>query len=128
MAPKKDNQMKVSVLPRAGHKVGEVANLAGLAQPFIRSGSAWTMAKVNRRTGSGRKTVVDRDSLHDVIRRILSDSIPQAVTIPNSLSTTAYTSVDTFAIIHALLDRVDGCARYLDKVCKLTHYVSRTKK
>ena len=31
------------------------------------------------------------------------------------------TSVDNFAIVHALLDRVGGCARYPDKVCDLAH-------
>ena len=57
-----------------------------------------------------------------------SNGIPQAVTIHISLSNTACTSVDTFAIVHALLDRVDSCARQPDKVCDLTHLVSRTKK
>ena len=41
---------------------------------------------------------------------------------------TACTSLDTFAIVHALLDRVDGCARRPTKVWGLTHFVSRTKK
>ena len=48
--------------------------------------------------------------------------------IHNSLSTAACTSVDTFAVVHALLDRVDGYARHPDKVCDFTHFVSRTKK
>ena len=48
--------------------------------------------------------------------------------IHNSLSTTACTSVDTFAVVHALLDRVDGYTRHPDKVCDLTHFVSRMKK
>ena len=39
-----------------------------------------------------------------------SSGIPQAITIYNSLSTTACTSVDTFAIVHELFYRVDGCA------------------
>ena len=46
----------------------------------------------------------------------------------NSLSTITYTSFDTFAMVHALLDRVDGCARHPDKICNLSHFVSRTKK
>ena len=40
-----------------------------------------------------------------------------------SLSTTACTSVDTFVIVYALLNRVDGCARYADKVCAHSLYV-----
>ena len=57
-------------------------------------------------------------------RSSLSNAIPQAVTIHNSLSTTACASVDTFAIIHAPLNRVDGCARHPEIVCDLTHFVS----
>ena len=48
--------------------------------------------------------------------------------IHNSLSITACTSVDTLAIVYALLDCVDGCARHPDKVSDLTHFVSSTKK
>ena len=36
----------------------------------------------------------------------------QPVTIYNSLLTTACPSVGIFAIVHSLLDRVDGCARH----------------
>ena len=46
----------------------------------------------------------------------------------NSLSITACTSVDTFAIVHAFFDRVVGCSRHPNKVCDLTHFVSRMKK
>ena len=53
---------------------------------------------------------------------------PLDVTIHNSLSISSWTSVDTFAIVHALLDCVDGCTRHSDKVCDLTHFASRTKK
>ena len=40
---------------------------------------------VNERAGSGLKTVVNCDSLRDAIRNSPSNSIPQAVTINNSL-------------------------------------------
>ena len=61
--------MKVSALLRAGHKVSEVANLVEVSRTTI-----YAIKKrmddgksVKRRAGSGRKTVVDRDSLRDVI-------------------------------------------------------------
>ena len=54
----------------------------------------------------GRNTVVDRNSFRDASQGTASNGIPQAVTIHNSLK-----SVDTFAIVHTLRDRVDGCAR-----------------
>ena len=48
MASQRDNQVKVTALLRAGHKVSDVANLVGLAQPSImRSRSALTKAKVS---------------------------------------------------------------------------------
>ena len=56
-------------------------------------------------------SVVDRDSLRNAIRCSHSNGIPQAAPIHSSLSTTACTSVDTFAIVHALFDRVDGYAK-----------------
>ena len=65
---------------------------------------------VNRRAGSGRKTVVDRDRLRNAIEGTASNGILQAASIHNSLSTTPCTSIDTFAIVHALLDCVDACA------------------
>ena len=65
---------------------------------------------VNRRVGSGQQTVVNRDSLRNASRGTASNGIPQVVAIHNSLSTTACTSVDNFAIIHALLNRVVGYA------------------
>ena len=40
IAPQRDNRVKVSALLRAGHKVSEVANLAGLTQPCTQSRSA----------------------------------------------------------------------------------------
>ena len=42
-----------------------------------------------------------------------------------SLSTTACTSVDTFAIAHALLDRVDGCVRPIKFVLTYSLCVQR---
>ena len=53
---------------------------------------------------------------------------PQAFIIHNSLSTTACPSVDTLAIVYTLLERVNGRARHLDKVCDLTHFVTQTEK
>ena len=47
MAPQRDNLVKVSAFLRVGYKVSEVANHVGLAQPTVRSRSAWTMAKVS---------------------------------------------------------------------------------
>ena len=66
--------------------------------------------------------------LRRAIRSSLSKGIPHFVTIHNRLSTNACTSVDTFAIVYALFDRVNGCARHHDKVCDITHFVPRTKK
>ena len=40
---------------------------------------------VNRHADSGRKTVVDRDSLRDAIRGTASSGVPQAVKIHNSV-------------------------------------------
>ena len=47
------------------------------------------------------------------------------VTIHNCLLTTDCKSVDTFAVVIALLDCVDGYARYPDKVCHLTYLVKK---
>ena len=49
-------------------------------------------------------------------------------TYPCRASNNARNAIDTFAIVHALLDRVDDCARHPNKVCDLTHLVSCTKK
>ena len=62
--------MKVSAFLCAGHKVSEVASLVGVLRTTV---NAIKMCMdggedVNRRAGSGRRTVVDRDSLRDVIR------------------------------------------------------------
>ena len=61
--------MKVSALLRAGHKVSEVANIVGVSVTAV-----YVIMKrmkdgegVNRRAGSGRKTVVDHDSLENVV-------------------------------------------------------------
>ena len=71
MALQVDNRVKVSALLRAWHKVSEVANLVGVSRTTV-----YSIKKrmddgegVNRRAGSGRKTVVDRDSLRDAIQR-----------------------------------------------------------
>ena len=37
MAPQRDNRMKLSALLLVGHKVSEVADLVGLAQPSMQS-------------------------------------------------------------------------------------------
>ena len=73
------------------------------AQSSTRSRGAWTKTKVSK-------------------------NVQTAVTIHHSLSTTVCTSVDTFPIVYAILDSIDGCARHPDKVCVLSHFVSRTKK
>ena len=67
---------------------------------------------VNRCADSGRKTIVDRDSLLDDIRGAALNGILQGVMSYNSLSTTACTFVDTFTIVHELLNCADRCARH----------------
>ena len=54
---------------------------------------------------------VDLDSFRAASWRTASNGILKAVTLHNSLSTTTCTSVDIFAIVHAVLDRVDGHSR-----------------
>ena len=73
LAPQRDSRLKVSALLRAGHKVSEVANLVGVSRTTvcaikkrIDNGEG-----VNRRAGSGRKTVVDRDSLGMLLKGLL---------------------------------------------------------
>ena len=55
--------MKVSAFLRAGHIVSEVANLIGAASPnrLCEQEARIRCQSVNRRAGSGRKAVVDRD-------------------------------------------------------------------
>ena len=65
IAPQRVNRVKYSALLRAGHKVSEVAKLVVLALLSTRSRSAWTTEGVNKRAGSGRKSVVNRYSLRD---------------------------------------------------------------
>ena len=108
MAVQGDNRLKVSALLHAGHKVSEVANLVSLAHLSTRPRSAWTMAKVL----TDVQAVVERllwivtiRSMPCIIRNP-SNGILQAVATPNRLSAAACTSVDTFAIVHALLDRI----------------------
>ena len=146
MAPQWNNGVKVSALLRAGDKASEVANLVGVSRTTVNAiKKHWDDGEgVNRRTGSGRKIVVPRMAFFKLslewhpaskaVSRIASrkrssplNSIPQAVTIHNSLSTTACTSVDTFAIAYALLDPLDGCARHPDNVWGLTHFVFSQK-
>ena len=62
--------MKVSALLRAGHKVSQVAYIVGESRTTV-----YAIKKcmddgegANRRASSGRKTVMDRDSLWDTIR------------------------------------------------------------
>ena len=124
MAPQGDNIVKVSALLRVGHKVSEVAHLVGLAQPSTRSKSTWTIADCC--PSNGIPQAVPR--MASCKQSSSLNGIPQAFTIHNSLSTTACTSVDIFAIVHALLYRIDGCARHTDKVCDLTHFASHVKK
>ena len=90
MAPQRDNRVEVSALLRAGHKVSEGAKLAGVSRTTVCAikKSIDDGESVNRRAGSSRKTVVDRDSLRDAIQGTASKDIPQAVTIHNSRSTT----------------------------------------
>ena len=113
--------VKVSALFCARPKVSEVANLA-----VVSSTTVYAIKKrmidcegVNSLAGSGGKTVVDRAirrtaRLRDTIldRGIQLDrEISCGMPFDNSLPPTACTSVDTFAIVYALLDRVEGCAR-----------------
>ena len=70
MAPQRENRVKISAqLLRVRHKVTEVANLVGVSRTIV-----YAIKKlmddgecVNKRAGSGRKTVVDRDSLRVTI-------------------------------------------------------------
>ena len=71
MALQRDNRVKVSALLRKGHKVSEIANLVEMSRTTV-----YAIKKcmddgegVNSRSGSGRMTVVDHDSLRDAIRR-----------------------------------------------------------
>ena len=59
------------------------------------------------------------------IRGTASNGISQTITIHNSPSTTVYTSVDNFGTVHALLDRVDACARPSRFASSLTLYLAR---
>ena len=49
------------------------------------------------------------------------------VTTHNSLSAAACPSGDTFAIVHALLNRIDSCVRHSKKACHVTPFVFRMK-
>ena len=70
MASQRDNRVKVFALLREEQKLSKVADLVGVSLTTV-----YSIKKlmddgegVNRRTSSGRKSVVDRDSLRDVIR------------------------------------------------------------
>ena len=64
----------------------------GASQQSTRSRSAWTMAKVSTDVQAVIESLLNLDSLRDAIWSSPSNSIPQAVSIHNSLSTTAFTS------------------------------------
>lgn len=79
MASQRDKRVEVSALLRAGNKVSEVANLVSVSRTTV-----YSIKKrmddgegVNRRAGSGRKSVVDRDSLRDAIQSSPSTSMRQ---------------------------------------------------
>ena len=83
--------MKVSALLRAGHKVSEVAHLVGVSRTII-----YAIMKrmndgegVNRRAGSGRKTVADSDSLRDAIRLLRMRDNIQGDCFENAIRGTA---------------------------------------
>ena len=87
MSPQSDNRVKVFALLRAGHKLSEIANLVGFAQPSMQTLGRWRRCQQTSRQWS--------------TDRCPSIRIPQAVTIHNSLSTTACTPIGTLAIVHA---------------------------
>ena len=69
MVSQSDNLTKVFALLRAGHNVSEAANF-----PVVSRTTVYEIKKrmddgegVNRRAGSGFKTVMDHDSLPDAI-------------------------------------------------------------
>ena len=70
MGSQRDNRVKVSALLHAGQKVREVANLVGVSRTTVCAIKKYMDdgEGINRRAGSGRKTVVNRDGLRDVIR------------------------------------------------------------
>ncbi|KAF2355243.1 Cadherin [Trinorchestia longiramus] len=75
----RDKQVEVSAFLRAENKVSEVANLVGVFRTTV-----YTIKKhmdngegSNRRAGSGRKSVVDRDSLRDDIQSSPLTSVRQ---------------------------------------------------
>ena len=107
MSPQRDNRVKVSALHRSGHKVSEVANLVGLAQSSTRS----TMRRCQQTCRQWLKDCCSSNDIPHAVSRMASrqrsspsNSIPQAVTIHKSLAITACASVNTFAIVYALLD------------------------
>ena len=70
MAHQRDNRVKVSALLRAGHKESKIAIFVGVSSTTV-----YAIKKrmddddrVDRRAGSGRKTVMDPDSLRDAIQ------------------------------------------------------------
>ena len=68
----------------------------------------------------------DSELIPYVPLRMASHKLPRSTTVFRPLPACLLTH--TPALLHALLDRVDGCARHPDKACDLTHFVSRTKK
>ena len=77
MALQRDIRVKASALLHGEHKVSEVANLVGLSRTTVYAIKKWMDdgEGVNRRADSGRKTVIDRDSLRVAIRGTASNAI-----------------------------------------------------
>ena len=68
MTPQRHNRVKVTALLHAKHKVSDIANFVGVSRTTVYSIKKCMNEGegINRRAGSGRKTVVDRGSLQDV--------------------------------------------------------------
>ena len=128
MAPQRDNSESVCTSSCGAHGGRDRKHCRGVSQPSTQWRSSLTMAK-----GS--------TDVQAVVERLLW--IVTACGMPfkglfriasrkqlksKSLSTTVCTSVETFAIVHALLDRVHNCERHPDKACYLIHLLFRTKK
>ena len=81
MVPQRDTRLKVSALLRVERKVTKITNLAEVSGTTV-----YAIKKhmgdgegVNRHADSGRKSVVDCDSLRDAIQSSSSNCIAQAV-------------------------------------------------
>ena len=71
MKSQQDKIVEVSAFLRAGNKVSEVENLVSVLRTTVYSTKKRMDdgESVNRQANSGRKSVVDRDSLRDAIKR-----------------------------------------------------------